>query len=236
VTDRPYLADPYLQELEAVVLACADGWCALSRTIFFPGGGGQPHDRGTLSTREAELPVSSVRQDEARQIWHRVEGPLEPGETVRCRIDWPYRYSLMRHHALLHVVNTVARDRLGGLITGAQIGPERSRIDLKLDGFSRDEAPRLEEEVNRVISRDLAISARIIDETEFRARPELIRTAEVTPPMVDGRVRIVEIVGFDAQACGGTHVHTTGEIGSARIAKFDNKGKDHKRFYWELSS
>jgi misacylated tRNA(Ala) deacylase len=141
----------------------------------------------------------------------------------------------MRHHALMHVVNTVAMQRFRGLITGVQIGPERSRIDLKLDGFTREQVPELEARVQEVVDRDLEVRASVITEDEFRRRPELVRTLNVLPPVDDGRVRIVEVVGFDAQACGGTHVHSTGEIGRAHVVKFDNKGKDNKRFYWELS-
>jgi len=233
---RQYLDDPYLRELDAEIRESAEGWCSLSRTIFFPGGGGQPHDRGLLQVGGDALTVTAVREDEAGRIWHQVGRDVPAGAAVRGSIDWPYRHALMRHHALMHVVNTVARDRFGGIITGVQIGPDRSRIDLKVDGFTRERLPELEGAVNEVIARGLGVTARTIDEAEFRARPELIRTRDVLPPVVGGRVRIVEIEGFDAQACGGTHVHSTAEIGPARIVKFDNKGKDNKRFYWELAS
>jgi misacylated tRNA(Ala) deacylase len=141
----------------------------------------------------------------------------------------------MRAHALMHVVNTVARDRYGGVITGVQLGPERSRIDFRLGSFGREQVPELEAGVGEVLARDLAVTSTVISEEEVRRRPELVRTLEVKPPVIDGAVRIVEIAGFDAQACGGTHVHRTGEVGRRRIVKFDNKGKDNKRFYWELS-
>jgi misacylated tRNA(Ala) deacylase len=136
----------------------------------------------------------------------------------------------------MHVVNTVAREQLGGVITGVQIGPERSRIDFRVAGFTREQIPAHEAAVNEVLGRRLAFSARAVSEAEFRARPELVRTLNVLPPVVDGTVRVVEIAGFDAQACGGTHVHSTAEIGKARMVKFDNKGKDNKRFYWELDA
>jgi misacylated tRNA(Ala) deacylase len=141
----------------------------------------------------------------------------------------------MRYHALLHVVNTLARDRFGAVITGAQIGADRSRIDLRLGDFDRARLPAFEDEVNEVIARDLPVVGSVVSEEEFRARPELIRTRDVAPPVIDGTVRVVEIVGFDAQACGGTHVHSTAEIGRARLTRFDNKGKDNKRLYWELA-
>lgn len=135
----------------------------------------------------------------------------------------------------MHVVNSVARDRFRGAITGVQLGVDRSRIDLRLCGFDRDRLPEFEDAVNAVLARDLPIRAHVISEAEYRSRPELVRTLNVEPPVAAGRVRVVEIVGFDAQACGGTHVHSTGEIGTSRIIRYDNKGRDNKRLYWELA-
>ncbi|HEY6105416.1 MAG TPA: alanyl-tRNA editing protein [Anaeromyxobacteraceae bacterium] len=236
MTVRLYLQDPYRREFDAQVLASSDGWCALSQTAFYPGGGGQPSDRGQLTLKTGTVAVSAIREDEAGVIWHQVGCDPAKGEAVRGAIDWPFRYALMRHHGLMHVVNAVAFRQFGGVITGVQIGPERSRIDFRLDGFSREEIPDFEGRVNEVIGRGLAVASSVIGEDEYRRRPELVRTLNVLPPVVDGRVRIVEIEGFDAQACGGTHVHSTSEIGLARVGKFDNKGKDNKRFYWELAA
>jgi misacylated tRNA(Ala) deacylase len=234
MTAKLYSSDPYLVEFDATVLDSIDGWCTLSRTTFYPGGGGQPADRGQLNLRGETLVVSEVREDDAGRVWHQLGRDLTAGEPVHGAIDWAYRYALMRHHGLMHIVNTVARQQLGGVITGVQIGPDRSRIDFKLAGFTREQIPALEQGVNQAIERRLPVRASVIGEDEYRRRPELVRTLNVLPPVVDGQVRIVEIEGFDAQACGGTHVHSTAEIGRARIAKFDNKGKDNKRFYWEL--
>jgi len=236
VTARLYLDDAYLREFDAEVAASDGGWCTLTRTAFFPGGGGQPPDRGALAAADETLPVTAVREDDAGRISHEVGRDLEPGTRVRGSLDWPYRYALMRHHGLLHVVNAVAREAFSGMITGVQIGPDRSRIDFRLPEFSRERLPDLEARVNAVLARGLRVGASTISEDEFRARPELVRTLEVLPPVVDGRVRVVEMEGFDAQACGGTHVHSTAEIGRARIVKFDNKGKDNKRLYWTLEA
>jgi misacylated tRNA(Ala) deacylase len=180
--------------------------------------------------------VTAIREDDAGRIWHQVGRELAAGEAVRGALDWPYRHALMRHHGLMHVVNTVARDRYGGAITGVQIGPERSRIDFRLAGFSRDQIPGLEARVNEVVDRGLPVRSSTIGEEEFHRRPDLVRTLNVLPPVVEGRVRIVTIEDFDAQACGGTHVHSTAEIGRARVSRFDNKGKDNKRFYWDLTA
>lgn len=233
MTRRLYLDDSYLREFDADVVACADGWCRLSATAFHPGGGGQPCDRGQLVRDGDALAVDAVREDEDGVVWHAVAQPLPAGAVVRGVLDWPHRHAVMRHHALLHIVNTIALNDFGALITGAQIGAGRSRIDLKLADFGRERLGDFEARVNEVITRDLPLTGSTISEDEYRRRPELIRTLNVRPPIVDGGVRIVEIAGFDAQACGGTHVHTTGELGRARLVKFDNKGRDNKRFYWE---
>jgi misacylated tRNA(Ala) deacylase len=235
MTAKLYLDDPYQREFTGTVQDGADGWCTLSQTAFYPGGGGQPPDRGQLVVRGNAVDVSDVREDAAGRIWHCVGGAAAPGDAVRGMIDWPFRYALMRHHGLMHVVNSVARQEFGGVITGVQLGAERSRIDFKLAGFAREQLAEFEARVNAVIERGLPVTSSIVSEDEYRRRPELIRTLNVLPPVVDGRVRIVEIAGFDAQACGGTHVHSTAEIGRARLDRFDNKGKENKRFYWELA-
>jgi len=231
-----YLEDSYRRTFDGEVAAAAEGWCALSQTAFYPGGGGQPEDRGRLEVGGESLGVDAVREDGAGEVWHHLGRDLAPGTLVHGEIDWPWRYALMRAHALMHVVNTVARDWLGGVITGVQLGLGRSRIDFKLPRFGRELIPELEGRVNAVLARGLPIASSTVSEEEFLRRPELVRTAEVRPPVVAGRVRVVEIGGFDAQACGGTHVHTTREVGRARVVKFDNKGRDNKRFYWELDA
>ncbi|HSD20116.1 MAG TPA: alanyl-tRNA editing protein [Anaeromyxobacter sp.] len=235
MTPRLYLEDSYRTGFDGQVVACDAGWCALDATLFFPGGGGQPPDRGTLTVGGEPLAVTEIREDEAGVVWHRVGRDLAPGAAVHGAIDWPHRHAVMRHHGLMHVVNTVARELFGGVITGVQIGAVRSRIDFRLAAFGRDAIPVFEARVNEILAQGLPVRHAVISEAEFRARPELVRTLNVLPPVVDGTVRVVEIAGFDAQACGGTHVRTTTEIGVARLVKFDNKGKDNKRFYWELS-
>ena len=235
MSDQRYLDDPYLRTTSADVTAAADGCCALSQTVFYPGGGGQYSDRGNLLVGAEVIPVSEVREDEGGRIWHRIGRHLAPGTAVEAVIDWPFRYAMMRHHALLHVVNTVARDHYEAVMTGCQLGAERSRIDFKLPAFSREQLTTFEQRVNDVIERCLEVTSSVIEEAEFRRRPELVRTLNVAPPVVDGKIRIVTMAGFDSQACRGTHVHSTTEIGLARLVKFDNKGKDNKRFYWEVA-
>ena len=235
MTVRLYLEDAYLREFDARVVASAEGWWALSHSAFYPGGGGQPPDHGHLVVDGRGLAVTEVREDaDGRRLWHRVGREAAEGTPVRGALDWAYRYALMRHHALMHVVNTVAARHFDGVTTGVQLGPDRSRIDFRLAaGF--DAAGELEARVNQVLAESRAITSTVIPESEFRARPDLIRTLNVQPPVVDGHVRIVTIIGFDTQACGGTHVHNLMDVGIARIIKRENKGRDNKRFYWTLA-
>ena len=181
MTTSLYLQHPYQREFDAEVLASSDGWSVLSQTVFYPGGGGQPHDRGHLILHGDVVAVSAIREDAAGRIWHFVGCDLAVGEAVRGIIDWPFRYALMRHHGLMHVVNAVARRQFGGIITGVQIGPDRSRIDFKLTGFSREQIPDFENRVNEVSERPGPITSSIISENEYRRRPELIGTLNVLP-------------------------------------------------------
>ena len=235
VTARLYLDDSYLTSFAGIVTASHDGWVALDRTAFYPGGGGQPSDQGSLTVAGSTLAVTEARAGQKGQVWHLVNAEVAAGAPVEGTIDWPRRHALMRAHGLMHVVNAIARARFDGAITGVQLGVDRSRIDLRLAGFGRDRLPEFEDAVNTVLVRDLPIRARTIQEAEYRARPELVRTLSVEPPVVDGQVRVVELDGFDTQACGGTHVHTTAEIGTGRVTRYDNKGRDNKRLYWELA-
>jgi misacylated tRNA(Ala) deacylase len=233
---RLYLVDAYTHEFDATVVDRDRGWCVLSQTAFYPGGGGQPPDPGWLTWEDETLVVRAVREDATGRVRHDIGRDLPPGARVRGTIDWPTRYACMRYHCLLHVVNAVARRRFGGLVTGVQIGPDRSRVDLSVTGFTRDDVPAFEAEVNAVAREGRRVTAVVEREGALDARPELVRTLTVRPPVQGGTVRVVEIEGFDAQACGGTHVHSTREIGDARVTKFENRGKHNKRFYWELEN
>ncbi len=230
---RLYLVDAYLATCDASIVDIDNGWWLLSDTVFYPGGGGQPADTGTITLEAVNQPVGEVRSEQG-EIWHRVDHIASLNSKVQCHIDWDRRYALMRHHALLHIVNTIALRAYGGLITGTLIGRGVSRIDFSFEAFDRSMLSELESEANQVIAADLPISASTVTESEFRARPDLIRTRNVLPPVEEGRVRIVEIGSLDAQACGGTHVHSTGEIRGARIDRFENKGRRNKRLYWVL--
>jgi misacylated tRNA(Ala) deacylase len=237
-TTRLYLDDDECFETDATVVAVAGDAFACDRTCFYPGGGGQPPDAGAVELGgDVAMPIVSARADGDDVVWH-VATSAPPGDLVgrraRLVVDRERRRALTRYHTVLHVLNTTALRDYGGWITGVQIGVDYSRIDFKLDGFSAAMAAELEGKVNAVLAADHALRSYSVPEEEFRARDDLLRTLEARPPVVGGRVRVVEIEGFDAQACGGTHVRRTSEVGRLSIYRTENKGKINKRLYVRL--
>lgn len=234
-TERLYWADSYQSTFDAEVLEIAGNDCLLSATAFYPGGGGQPSDTGVVVVAGQECRVVRASLVDSGLVWHHLEAPLPGRGAAQGRIDWPRRYRLMQHHTLLHILNTLVFRAYAGLITGVQIGESESRIDFALEGFDRGQLPILERLANEVILKDHDIGARLIPEAEFRATPDLTRTLTVAPPVHNGVARVMRIADFDEQACGGTHVHRTGELGVCAITKFDNKGRRNKRMYVRLN-
>ncbi len=239
-TKRLYLLDDHCLEAEATVVAVRGRDLAFDETCFYPGGGGQPPDSGSVYRDDGEvLEIVSVRGDADDVIWHTAHcaPPLGMvGERVRLVLDKDRRLALARYHTVLHILNTIALRDYGGWITGVQIGEDYSRIDFKLEGFSRELCAELERKVNAVLQESHRLSAYYIPEEEFRRRDDLLRTLQVQPPVYQGRVRVVEIEGFDAQACGGTHVGTTSELGRLSIFRIENKGRINKRLYVRLEA
>jgi len=156
------------------------------------------------------------------------------GQSVRLSLNRERRIALARYHTVLHVLNTIALRDHGGWITGVQIGVDHSRIDFKLDDLSAAVRTELERKVNAVLDGNHALKAYYISQDEFRTRDDLLRTLEAKPPVIGGQVRVVEIQGFDAQACGGTHVSATSEVGRFSIVRAENKGKINKRLHVRL--
>jgi misacylated tRNA(Ala) deacylase len=237
-TKRLYLEDDLCFEAEAMVVAVRENSIAFDQTCFYPGGGGQPPDEGSVTLQSGEvLEISSAHSDPDDIIWH-VAKPSPPanlvGQPVKMMLNRERRLALMRYHTVLHVLNTVVLRDYGGWITGVQIGADYSRIDFKIEGFSAAICSELEQKVNAVLSENRAVRSYFLPEEEFRKRDDLLRTLEVKPPVSHGRVRVVEIQDFDAQACGGTHVSTTAEVGRFSVFRTENKGKINKRLYVRL--
>jgi misacylated tRNA(Ala) deacylase len=240
MTEKLYLQDAYRFEHVATVQAVDGCSVILDRTCMYPGGGGQPPDCGEIELDSGpRLGVISVFKDDAGRILHQCADPAPEdivGATCRVRLDQARRLGLMRYHTALHVFNTVMLRVFNGWITGVSIGPDGSHIDFKLDDYNEDMVRRLEDEVNAVLARNLPITAHYVSEDEFRGRPDLLRTLEAKPPIENGRVRVVATEGFEEQACGGTHVHNTSEVGRLSITKVRSKGRFNRRFYVTLSA
>jgi len=168
-----------------------------------------------------------------------VNGPMVDGiagESARLSVNRERRVALARHHTVLHVLNTIALRDYAAWITGVQIGLDYSRIDFKWEGFTPVVCGEVENKVNAVLRGNHSLKSYYIPEDEFHKRQDLLRTLEVKPPVIGGRVRVVEIEGFDAQACGGTHAGCTGELGRFSIFRTENKGKINKRLYIRLDA
>jgi misacylated tRNA(Ala) deacylase len=231
MTEGLYLVDAYLREFDARVVASSGGEVVLDRTAFYPEGGGQPADVGHLTgTSGGSWTVSGVAKSKGG-IVHRVEG-VGPatGETVRGVIDWDRRYAHMRYHTCLHILSGVVFHRFGSDITGGQIYDDRARMDLSIPNFDKGVADQIVAEVNQVVEQSHPIEVRFVDREELGRHPGLIRVDPQLVPDVE-RLRVIDIQGFDAQADGGTHVHSTGEVGPVALQKIENKGARNKRLY-----
>lgn len=237
-TKRLYWEDDHCLSTEARVVACTDSSIALDQTCFYAGGGGQPSDTGSVTiSNSVTIAVTGVEVGEGDVIWHHLATPIDGnlvGQLVSLQLDQQRRTALARYHTVLHVVNTIALRDYDAWITGAQIAVDYSRIDFKIERFSPEIVKEIEAKVNAVLSAGHTLRAFYLSEAEFATRPDLLRTLEVKPPVKDGRVRVVAIEGFDEQACGGTHVHNTADLGRLEIYKTENKGKINKRLYVRL--
>ena len=238
-TTRLYLQDDHRFAAAATLVALHDSGLAFDQTCFYPGGGGQPPDTGTVRIGSLVLDIASVHADADGILWHVSPSAPAPdlvGQPARLILDWERRLALSRYHTVLHVLNTIALRDYGGWITGAQIAVDYSRIDFRLEDFSAALCAALEEKVNAVLRGNHVLKSYYVSEEEFHARDDLLRTLEVTPPVFGGQVRVVEIQGFDAQACGGTHVVNTSEVGTFSIVRRENKGRINKRLYVRLEA
>ena len=234
MVEELFRQDAYLKEADAVVTALEDRGVRLDRSIFYPTGGGQPGDTGVLRWNGGEARIVDTVKADGSEVLH-VLAPdaARPavGTGVQAVLDWDRRYRHMRMHTALHVMSAVIK----GNVTGGQVGADKSRLDFNLEG----EVPAKEwvtEEINKLIALDRPVTPQWITDEELAARPELVKTMSVRPPMGAGRVRLLSIEGIDLQACGGTHVARTGEIGRVECVKIENKGKMNRRFIITLSS
>jgi len=230
MTELLYATDAYVKEFDAVVTDVRDGALVLDRTAFYATDGGQPHDTGTLTWSDGgECRVVEVKKH-GPDVLHAIDGEAPPvGTTVHGAIDWDRRYALMRHHTALHVVSGIIFQLYGALVTGGQMYVDRARMDFALEDLSPDKLDAIVSEANRRMAEGAPVEVRILPREEAFAIPDLIRTSiNLLPPQIQ-EVRVVNIVGIDQQADGGTHVNDTREVGRVTIVKFQNKGRINKR-------
>jgi misacylated tRNA(Ala) deacylase len=229
MSDPLYHTDAYLKEFEAKVVAAAGPEVAFDQTAFYPGGGGQPYDQGSLSWAAGQARVAQVRKREG-EIWHALEGAVpEKGETVRGALDWERRYQLMRTHTAMHILCGVIWRDYKASVTGGNMEPLRGRMDFEFETMRQELVREIEEKVNREVAEGRPVSTRILPRDEAFRIPDLIRTKINLLPEGILEVRVVEIQGLDIQADGGTHVANTREVGSIRILDYKSKGAINKR-------
>lgn len=230
-----FLRDAYLRRFDALVTDVRDDAVALDRTAFYATSGGQPHDVGTLSAAGRSLAVSDVSK-EGDQVWHRVDGPPPAvGESVTGEIDWDRRHALMRTHTALHVLCGVIWNEYRVPVTGGNMEPLAARMDFDFDPLPEGFGARVEELVNAELAADRPIEVSFLPRSAALADADLIRTKINLVPESVSEIRVVDIVGLDKQADGGTHVRSTAEVGRFRVVKTESKGKANKRLRIEVS-
>ncbi|MGE0877858.1 MAG: alanyl-tRNA editing protein [Acidimicrobiia bacterium] len=231
MVDLLYLTDAYLARFEASVTAVDGDRVALDRTAFYPTGGGQPCDHGTVGG----VPVDEVRKD-GDQVWHRLVGGPVPtlGDVVVGEIEWDRRHRLMRTHTALHVLCGVIWNEWRTPVTGGNMEPLAARMDFEFDPLPPDFGSRVEELVNRELAADRPIEVSFLPRGVAVEDEDLIRTKVSLIPESVASIRVVDIVGLDKQADGGTHVRSTNEVGRIRVLKTESKGKGNKRIRIEV--
>ena len=243
VREQRCYSDAYARTVEARVAEVDDSGEAplivLDRTVFYPGGGGQPSDRGAI-LRSADGRSWTVRgaKKSGRDIVHELEpgdgGRPEVGDVVSADLDWARRLTLMRTHTALHALCGVVWRDHGALVTGGNMEPGSGRMDFEFERMSGELVGEIEATVNHELSLGREIRVRSLPRAEAFAIPDLIRTKiNLLPPGIDA-IRTVEIVGLDLQADGGTHVANTREVGGIRVTGYESKGRINKRIRIEL--
>jgi misacylated tRNA(Ala) deacylase len=240
VTDRIYATDAYAAEVDATVVDVDpdEGRVLLDRTVFYPGGGGQPPDRGVLlvgsdpAAAEAagdRLEVVGVGED-ARGVWHAVTGGLPTvGTAVHGHLDTERRLALMRTHTAMHALCGVVWERYGSPVTGGNMEPGTGRLDFALPDWDPDDKAGLQATLQAQLDAARPVEVAFLPREEADQDPSLIRTKVSLLPDDLRVVRVIDIVGLDRQADGGTHVRSTAEVGQVRIGKVESKGRGFRR-------
>jgi misacylated tRNA(Ala) deacylase len=236
VTQRRYRTEQYLRATDALVvdMDADERRVLLDRTVLYPGGGGQPHDLGTLVIGDDRLTIVRVAEDD-RGVWHWLDGTPPPVATaVEAVVDWDRRYRLMRTHTAMHALCGVVWARHASPVTGGNMEPGEGRLDFELPVWDPADRDALEAELNAQLAAARPVEVSFLPRAEADADPSLIRTKVSLLPAELTEVRVVDIVGLDRQADGGTHVASTAEVGPVRIAKVESKGRGFRRIRVDL--
>ncbi len=238
-TECLFREDSYLKECDATVTGFTDtGGIVIDRTVFYAASGGQGADRGALHTSTGDIILienAGYIDREKTEIAHLPASSsgviLKSGEPVQAAIDWDLRYARMRMHTALHLLSAV----LPYPVTGGAVGDREGRLDFDIPeaGLDKDE---ITAKLAEMVAASAEVRARWITDEELAGKPELIKTMSVKPPMGTGRVRLIEIIGYDLQPCGGTHVRSTGEIGDVRVTQIEKKGRQNRRVRLSFAS
>lgn len=241
---RPYLCheQPDLLVHDALVLDARPGAVRVSRSALHPGGGGQECDLGTIEHRHGVMAITGIDLDGDGAVdgepWLLLEEPVVLDGEVVVRVDAERRSVLAQLHTDSHLLNALAFERFAGaLVTGAQISADgTARMDLDLPGVDNDLLRKIDADINAVIARQVAVNAYYVPVAAAETEPGLLRSKSVAPPPTDsGEFRVIDIVGVDRQACGGTHLSNTGQSRPVVVTKVENKGRHNRRVRFRLS-
>ena len=229
-----YLRDCYLKSWKTVVKSAKGKFIVLEDTGFYPKSGGQPWDTGIIKAKDGKSFKVVYVGRFSGEISHEVnQGGLKEGDEVECEIDWPRRYLFMRYHTASHVLSGLIYRETGAMITGNQIGEDRTRVDFSLEDFDRELFRGFEEKANSIAREAHPVNFLFMSREAAMRDPELVRLARGMSPDIK-EFRVVDIEGFDRQFCGGTHLKNTSEMGRLRIVGMENKGKANRRVYFSL--
>jgi misacylated tRNA(Ala) deacylase len=233
VKNPAYMYDAYLKKIETKVVSVNDKFVVIEDTIFYPKGGGQPCDVGSIVFEGEVYEVLSVYKLDGI-ISHEVDKiGLKVGDLVTCVIDFEVRYTYMKYHTASHILSGLMHKELGLKITGNQIGLDKLRVDFDLEDMDKELMIKYVEKTNHHIKRNLDVSVYFMKRDEAMQKEGIVKLAGALPPSID-ELRIVEIGDVDLQADGGTHVKNTSEIGELEFVKIENKGKNNRRLIVKL--
>ena len=234
MTEKLYLADAELRIFDATVQAVNDDFIELDKTAFYVTGGGQPHDTGLLRWNNTEALIEDVRTVEGR-VWHQLAGEIpNVGSEVTGIVDDERRHQLMRTHTAMHILCGVMWQRWQRVVTGGNMDTLSGRMDFELDEFPPGFAEQIQELCNEEVAADRPVAVSFLPRSEAVLDRDLIRTKVNLIPEAVEEIRVVDIVGLDKQADGGTHVASTSQVGRIEITKTESKGRGFKRVRFVL--